>query len=192
MAGIPEISGPQEREREMWKTTPRGNVLTTGMSTVPSGEPSFPRDESELQPSARVFEEMRERPQLCVRGGLTKGEGTLREDRPVVDGSWRHAGAEELPCELVREWRFLGSGVPVKQLRSRRKARRARSVPGTQPDPRFRHQMLGKTPLSKKAHEKSLTSIEQGLMAGPNCQAGRGKDGAPQLGFLASLGAFGS
>jgi hypothetical protein len=28
---------------------------------------------------------------------------------------------EELPCELVREWRFLGSGVPAKQLRSRRK-----------------------------------------------------------------------
>jgi hypothetical protein len=27
-------------------------------------------------------------------------EGTLREDWPVVDGSWRHAGAEELPCEL--------------------------------------------------------------------------------------------
>jgi hypothetical protein len=43
--------------------------------------------------------------------------------------------------------------------------------------------MLGKTPLAKKAHEKSLTSIEQGLMAGPNCQAGRGKDGtAPSLG----------
>jgi hypothetical protein len=40
--------------------------------------------------------------------------------------------------------------------------------------------MLGKTPLSKKAHEKSLTSIEQGLMAGPNCQAGQGKDGTAQ------------
>jgi hypothetical protein len=38
--------------------------------------------------------------------------------------------------------------------------------------------LLGKTPLTKKAHEKSLTSIEQSLMAGPNCQAGRGKDGA--------------
>jgi hypothetical protein len=43
--------------------------------------------------------------------------------------------------------------------------------------------LLGKTPLSKKAHEKSLMSIEQGLMAGPNCQAGWGKDGAaPSLG----------
>jgi hypothetical protein len=30
MAGVPEISGPQEREREMWNTTPRGNVFTTG------------------------------------------------------------------------------------------------------------------------------------------------------------------
>jgi hypothetical protein len=100
---------------------------------------------------------MRERPQLSVQGGLTKGERTLREDWPVVDGSWRHAGAEELPCELVREWHFLGSGVPAKQLRSRREemgirerekagwggggweskvsAGRARSVPGTQPEP---------------------------------------------------------
>jgi hypothetical protein len=38
--------------------------------------------------------------------------------------------------------------------------------------------MLGKTLLIKKAHKKSLTSIEQSLMAGPNCQAGWGKDGA--------------
>jgi hypothetical protein len=38
--------------------------------------------------------------------------------------------------------------------------------------------MLGKTPLTKKAHEKSLTSIEQSLMAGANCQAGWRKDGA--------------
>jgi hypothetical protein len=35
----------------------------------------------------------------------------------VVDS----AGAEELPCELVREWCFPGLGVPVQQLRSRRK-----------------------------------------------------------------------
>jgi hypothetical protein len=43
--------------------------------------------------------------------------------------------------------------------------------------------VLGKTPLLKKAHEKSLTSIEQNLTAGPNCQAGQGKDGAaPSLG----------
>jgi hypothetical protein len=45
----------------------------------------------------------------------------LREDWLVVDGGWRRAGVEELPCELGREWRFLGSGVPVKQLRYRRK-----------------------------------------------------------------------
>jgi hypothetical protein len=91
----------------------------------------------------------RERPQLSVQGGLTEGERTLREDWPVVDGSWRCPGAEELPCELKMEWRFLGLGVPVKQLRSQRKgmgvererergmgeARRARSVPGVQPDP---------------------------------------------------------
>jgi hypothetical protein len=90
---------------------------------------------------------------------------------------------EELPCELVRECHFLRSGVLVKQLRSQRKAGKARSVPGTQPDPGFQLQMLGKMPLSKKAHQKRLTSIEQGLMAGPNCQAGQGKDGtAPSLG----------
>jgi hypothetical protein len=43
--------------------------------------------------------------------------------------------------------------------------------------------MLGKNALIKKAHKKCLTSIEQRLMAGPNCQAGRGEDGAaPSLG----------
>jgi hypothetical protein len=36
--------------------------------------------------------------------------------------------------------------------------------------------MLGKTLLTKKAHEKSLMSIEQSLMAGPNCLPGQGKD----------------
>jgi hypothetical protein len=97
MAGIPEISGPQEREREMWKTTPRRNVFTTRRSTVPSGEPSFPREEGKLRPSARVFEEMRARPQLCVRGGLTEGERTLREDWPVVDGGWRLLGWRNFP-----------------------------------------------------------------------------------------------
>jgi hypothetical protein len=39
MAGVPEISGPQERERAMWKTTSRRNVFTIRGSTVPSGEP---------------------------------------------------------------------------------------------------------------------------------------------------------
>jgi hypothetical protein len=41
--------------------------------------------------------------------------------------------------------------------------------------------MLGKMPLTKKAHEKSLTSIEQSLVAGPNCQAGWGKDGSAAI-----------
>jgi hypothetical protein len=53
-------------------------------------------------------------------GGLTERERTLREDWTVVDGSWKRAGAE-LPCELVREWCFLGLWVLVKQLRSQRK-----------------------------------------------------------------------
>jgi hypothetical protein len=64
---------------------------------------------------------MRERPQLSIRGGLTEGEKTLSEDWLVVDGGWRRADVEEFPCELVREWRFLGSGVLVKQLRSQRR-----------------------------------------------------------------------
>jgi hypothetical protein len=51
----------------------------------------------------------------------THQERTLKEDWPVVDGNWRHAGAEEIHCEQVREWCFLGSGVPAKQLRSQRK-----------------------------------------------------------------------
>jgi hypothetical protein len=40
MAGIPEISGLQEREREMWNTIPRENVFTMVGSTVLSGEPN--------------------------------------------------------------------------------------------------------------------------------------------------------
>jgi hypothetical protein len=98
---------------------------------------------------------MRERDHSSACEEDSPRERTLREDWLVVDGGWRCTGVEELPCELVREWHFLGSGVPVKQLRSRRKARRARSVPGTQPDPGFWHQMLGKMLLSKKAYEKT-------------------------------------
>jgi hypothetical protein len=128
-----------------------------------------------------------------VQGGLTKGVKTLREDWLLVDGSWRRAGTEELPCELVIEWHILGLGIPVKQLRSQRKAmgierdrKRAewgggglesKVRAGNSTRSESRHQMLGKMLLTKKAHEKSLTSIEQSLMAGPNCQAGWGKDG---------------
>jgi hypothetical protein len=32
----------------------------------------------------------------------------------VVDGSWRCSGAEELLCDLVREWRFFRIGGPGK------------------------------------------------------------------------------
>jgi hypothetical protein len=48
MAGIPEISGPQEREKY---GTPRGNVFTMGgVSQSLVGNP-VPRDKSKLQPS---------------------------------------------------------------------------------------------------------------------------------------------
>jgi hypothetical protein len=103
-----------------------------------------------------------------------EGERTLREDWLVMGGSWRHAGAEELPCELMKEWRFLGLGIPVKQLtswrkgmgveREREKMRWGGGSPeskvsaGNAPRSKSWHQMLGKPPLTKKAHEKSLTS----------------------------------
>jgi hypothetical protein len=55
-------------------------------------------------------------------------------------------------------------------------------MPEAHLDPSHGTKMLGKMLLTKKAHEKSLTSIEQSLMAGPNCQAGPRKDGsAPSL-----------
>jgi hypothetical protein len=56
---------------------------------------------------------------VCKEDSLR--EMTLREDWPVVNGSWRHTWTEEFPCELLREHHFLGSGVPAKQLWSRRK-----------------------------------------------------------------------
>jgi hypothetical protein len=71
----------------------------------------------------------------------------------------------------VREWCFLGSGVLAKQLRSQRKGmgveRESRmgwgrpgeqSVPGAHLDPSHGTKMLGKMLLTKKAHEKCLTS----------------------------------
>jgi hypothetical protein len=94
----------------------------------------------------------------------------LREDLPVVDGNWRHAGAEEIPCEQVREQSFLGSGVLAKQLRSQRKGMgveragwggegwESKVSAGSAPNPNHGNKMLGKVLLTKKAHEKSLTS----------------------------------
>jgi hypothetical protein len=44
-----------------------------------------------------------------------------------------------------------------------------------------------KNPLTKKAQEKSLTYIEQSLMAGPNCQAGerwRSSGSGPEVAFI--------
>jgi hypothetical protein len=166
MAGVPEISGVQERERDV--EHPEGMSSPQG-STVPVGNP-VPRDGSELRPSARISRKERDHNSACV-------EDLPREDLvPVVDGSWRFSGAEEISCELKREWCFLGSGVLVKQLRSWRKGmgvereRESGMVwgrPGEQGQcwectliqvmaPNVR-----KTLLTKKAHEKSLTSIEQ-------------------------------
>jgi hypothetical protein len=73
-------------------------------------------------------------------------------------------------CERVA---FSRMGVPAKQLRSWRKgmgverkkewdgvgeAGKASSVLGVHPDQSHSTKMLGKKPLTKKAHKKSLTS----------------------------------
>jgi hypothetical protein len=102
---------------------------------------------------------MRDRPQLSVQGELTEGERTLREDWPMVDGGWRHAGVEELPCELVREWCFLGSGIPVKQLRSWRKAGEQGQCQELNPIPGFSTKCYEKCRSQRKLMRK-LTSIE--------------------------------
>jgi hypothetical protein len=50
MAGIPKISGPQEREKNM--EYPRENIFTMGHPQSLVGNP-IPRDKSELQPNTR-------------------------------------------------------------------------------------------------------------------------------------------
>jgi hypothetical protein len=52
MAGIPEISGPQERERDMKHLEGTSSPQGGPQSLV--GNP-VPRDESELRPSTRVL-----------------------------------------------------------------------------------------------------------------------------------------
>jgi hypothetical protein len=106
----------------------------------------------------------------------THQEGTLRQEWPVVDSNWRHVGAEEIPCEQVREPCFLGSAVLGKQIRSQRKGmgverererervgcsgggQESKVSAGSAPDVSHSTKMLGKMPLTKKAHERSLTS----------------------------------
>jgi hypothetical protein len=51
MVGVPEISGPQEKEREMWHT--QRECLHHGGPQSLVGNP-VPRDESELKPSTRI------------------------------------------------------------------------------------------------------------------------------------------
>jgi hypothetical protein len=66
MAGIPKYQVlRRERERNVENNPQREHLQHAGGPTVPSGEPSS-QDESELQPSISVFEEMRERPQLSM------------------------------------------------------------------------------------------------------------------------------
>jgi hypothetical protein len=51
MAGIPKISGPQEREK---CGTSRGNIFTIGGPQSLVGNP-VPQDKSELRPSTRFL-----------------------------------------------------------------------------------------------------------------------------------------
>jgi hypothetical protein len=106
----------------------------------------------------------------ALRARKTHRERTLREDWQVVDGNWRHTGEEESPRELrvvfsrirgfgkaLRSWR-KGMGVEREKWDGVGESRRGRSVPGSTPDPSHGTKMLGKMLLTKKAHEKSLTS----------------------------------
>jgi hypothetical protein len=52
MAGIPEISGPREREREMWST--QRECLHQGSPQSLVGNP-VPRDRSKPRPSVRIL-----------------------------------------------------------------------------------------------------------------------------------------
>jgi hypothetical protein len=52
MVGVPEISGPQERESRCG--APRGNVFTMGGPQSLVGNP-VPRDDSEPRPSTRIL-----------------------------------------------------------------------------------------------------------------------------------------
>jgi hypothetical protein len=71
----------------MWNTTPRGNIFTTGGPTVPSGEPNS-QDKSKLRPSARVFEEMRDRETTAQRVRRThRGREHLKGR--LAGGGWR-------------------------------------------------------------------------------------------------------
>jgi hypothetical protein len=145
--------------------------------------------ESELRTSARVLREW-EREITALRWRRTHWEREDLEER-LAGGGWQlephwGRGTSLWANEGVL---FFRIGVPVKQLRSQRKGMgvereewggggreskiSARSTIWSE----SQHQMLGKTLLTKKAYEKSLTSIEQSLMAGPNWQAGPGKDG---------------
>jgi hypothetical protein len=113
MVVVPKISGPQEKERDV--EYPEGTSSPQG-STVPGGFPGM----GASRDLALGFQgNERDHSSACKK--VSPRERTLRENWPVVDGSWRRAGVEELPCELVREWHFLESGVPAKQLRSRKK-----------------------------------------------------------------------
>jgi hypothetical protein len=82
MAGVPEILGPQEREREMWNTTPRGNIFTTGWATVPSGEPGS-WDKSELR------ERERERDQITALHARRTHRGREDLEGRLASGGWR-------------------------------------------------------------------------------------------------------
>jgi hypothetical protein len=67
IAGVPEISVPQERV----DVGHPGGMSSSQGSTVLWN--LVPKDQSEPRLSTRIFEEMRKRSWLCVRGGLEGG-----------------------------------------------------------------------------------------------------------------------
>jgi hypothetical protein len=60
-----------------------------------------------------------------------------------------------IPAKKLRSWR---KGMGVKLLERERAGWESKVSAGSAPDPSHSTKLLGKTPLTKKAHEKSLTS----------------------------------
>jgi hypothetical protein len=117
-------------------------------------------------------------------------EGGLAGGGQQLEARW--GGGNSL--WVVKEWHFLGSGVPVKQLRSRRKgmgverereSERARGIgwgrPGEQGQCRehtwseSQHQNVRKNTAHKESPWEKSHIQEQSLMAGSNHQAGQRK-----------------
>jgi hypothetical protein len=161
-----------------------GGISSSQGPTV-LGNP-VPRDGSELRPSSSISRKWeRDRGSVCE-------EDSPREDIEgrLAGGEWRmevHWGG---PCEQVREQRFLGSGVPAKQLRYRRKRmwverERESGMGWGRPEEQGQcrdctwslswHQNVRKNAAYKESSREKSHTQEQSLMAGMSCLTDRRK-----------------